>query len=413
MGDGYVTSAPVITYKAEGSETPQTYTIAPIDLLMINPKLEVNVNQGPSTPDGTVFTLDIENNGNQTISKISITDELGNKVNEEAFVLTVGEKKSLTYTVLTEETRNVRFTIKGVDGTRQPYEDNTKKFEVRPYIDPNLIGLSFGAFSVRALEPDGTMRVRFHLNNTGSVPMRNLTIREIELGELKVIEELPIGESDFEMELNIGEPRPLVFTLDAADPVGNPYTFTSNLNAAYLNIDNAPVSSPLLPGSVTEKDNSGRKAGSVSSTLLTLFIIIAVLTAAAGAALAVLTQKERRYARERRRTSQRQYADPSAASRRPAQPQEASPAAGRPTRQAAYGEQPVRQSERIYRERPMQPYRSSRPLQEPSNASYVRGQNKPADGPYKTFSSGKQRPDPELPFEIRNQPRHIDPKENE
>jgi hypothetical protein len=412
MGDGYVTSAPVVTYMTEGSETPQTYTIAPIDLLMINPRLEVNVSQGPSTPDGTVFTLEIENNGNQTISKISITDEQGNKVNEEPFVLTVGEKKALTYTVLTEEARNVRFTVKGVDATKQPYEDNTKKFEARPYIDPNLIGLSFGAFSVRALEQDGTMRVRFHLNNTGSVPMRNLTIREIELGELKVIEELPVGESDFETELNIGEPRALVFTLDAVDPVGNPYTFTSNLNAAYLNADNAPASSPLLPGSVTEKD-SGRKTGSVSETLLTLFIIIAVLTAAAGAALAVLTKRERIYARERRRASQRQYADNSGAQRRPAQPRETSPAGTQPERRGSPTEQSVRQNERTYREKPMQPYHSSRPLREPSSAAYVPGQNRPADGPYQTYSSGKQRPDPQLPFEIRNQPRHIGPKEDE
>lgn len=413
MGDGYVTSAPVVTYTPAGSETPQTYSIAPIDLLMINPKLEVSVTQGPATPDGTVFTLVIYNNGNQTISRISVRDELGNKVNEEPFVLTIGETKTLTYTVLTEETRNVRFTYEGVDGTKQPYEDKTKKFEVRPYIDPDLIGLSFGAYSVRALEPDGTMKVRFHLNNTGSVPMKNLTIREIELGELKIIDELPVGESDFEMELNVGGPRPMVFTLDAVDPVGNPYTFTSNLNAAYLDIEHAPVSSPLLPGSVTEQTGKSRKTASVSETLLTLLIIIAVLTLAAGIALAMVTTNERRYAMERRRASQRRLGGSSNTPRRPSlQPK--GPAGERTVQQRSANDHPAQQhNAQAYREKPVQPYRSSRPLRDPVNVSYVSKEQRPQDGPYSTFSESRQRPDPQLPFEIRNQPRHIDPKELE
>ncbi|OQB24391.1 MAG: hypothetical protein BWY11_01127 [Firmicutes bacterium ADurb.Bin182] len=431
MGSGYVTSAPVITYTPEGSEVPITYSIPPIDLLMINPKLEVDVTQGPTTPDGTVFTLNIENNGNQTISKISITDELGNKVNEELFVLTVGEKRTLTYTVVTDATRNIRFTIKGVDGTKQPYEDTTKKFEVRPYIDPDLIGLSFGAFSAKALQPDGTMKVRFHLNNTGSVPMHNLTIREIELGELKIIDELPLGESDFELELNVGEPRPMVFTLDATDPVGNPYTFTSYLNAAYLKTDSAPVASPLLPDTDSGSDGA-KKIGSISETLLTLLIIIAVLTVFAGIALCVLTEKERRAKRGHKKSQSR--ADSSVTPRRPEKRREM------PGREFAVKSEAYEKHTRsggIVREKPLQPYLSSRPLREQIDEQYVPRNvklkkdgggnytarpgpapehygeiNAPGTAP-RTQSAARERPDPQLPFEIRNRPRHMERHDTE
>lgn len=112
---------------------------------MVNSRISVNVTQGAASEEGQQFTIALTNNGNQRISKLKVTDELGNAVNSDAISLAIGESRTLTYTVPTTETRNVVFNISGIDATNTNYSDHTETYVVRKYIDPSLIGISFSA----------------------------------------------------------------------------------------------------------------------------------------------------------------------------------------------------------------------------------------------------------------------------
>ena len=77
--------------------------------------LEAEVVQGETTAEGTEFSLKLVNDGNQTVKRIAVTAENGDKLHEGTFSLGIGEERRLTYQVGPEEARSVRFTIAGTD----------------------------------------------------------------------------------------------------------------------------------------------------------------------------------------------------------------------------------------------------------------------------------------------------------
>ena len=98
-----------------------------------------------------------------------------------------------TYTVPTTEARNVVFHIEGVDGVGQQYSDKTESYAVRKYIDPSLIGVNFSAAVVETLNSAGSITVNFTVENTGSLTMQNLVLRESEYGEIYRLETFEPG----------------------------------------------------------------------------------------------------------------------------------------------------------------------------------------------------------------------------
>ena len=183
MGSSTVVSVPVVTYTgADGSTV--TVTGSEKTLGMVNSKISVSVTQGAASEEGQQFTIALTNNGNQRISKIKVTDELGNAVNSDAISLAIGESRTLTYTVPTTETRNVVFNISGIDATNTNYSDHTETYVVRKYIDPSLIGISFSAEVASPLDSAGSISLNFTVENTGSMDMQNLKLSESEYGLL-------------------------------------------------------------------------------------------------------------------------------------------------------------------------------------------------------------------------------------
>ena len=165
MGSSTVVSVPVVTYTgADGSTV--TVTGSEKTLGMVNSRVSVNVTQGAASEEGQQFTIALTNNGNQRISKIKVTDELGNAVNSDAISLAIGESRTLTYTVPTTETRNVVFNISGIDATNTNYSDHTETYVVRKYIDPSLIGISFSAEVASPLDSAGSISLNFTVENT-------------------------------------------------------------------------------------------------------------------------------------------------------------------------------------------------------------------------------------------------------
>lgn len=298
MGSSTVVSVPVVTYTgADGSTV--TVTGSKKTLGMVNSKISVSVTQGAASEEGQQFTIALTNNGNQRISKIKVTDELGNAVNSDAISLAIGESRTLTYTVPTTETRNVVFNISGIDATNTNYSDHTETYVVRKYIDPSLIGISFLAEVASPLDSAGSISLNFTVENTGSMDMQNLKLSESEYGLLYMLESVPRGTQTINQKMSIGSPRDLIFKLEIEDPSGNIYTYNAYIKADYVGVEAAPTSTPSV---TTEEDVLNEVGGSISSALRTVLIVLIILTVIAGIALIILDHQEKE---ERKRIARR------------------------------------------------------------------------------------------------------------
>ncbi len=300
MGRSTVTSSPVIAYLLPDG-TEGKVTVSERVLGMINSRLSVAVEQGVASEEGQTFTLTLTNDGNQRISKIKITDELGSSV-AETFQLAIGESKTLTYTVPTTEARNVVFNIVGEDGVGQQYSDKTQSYAVRKYIDPSLIGIDFSAAVVETLNSAGSITVNFTVTNTGSLTMEDMVLRESEYGEIYRLDTFAPGTQTINQKVNVSTPRDLTFTLEIADPSGNLYTYTAYITADYVG---TAASTDETPAIETPADLVAEVGSSVSSALRTVLIVLAVLTVVAGVALVILSALEKK---ERERIARRRAA---------------------------------------------------------------------------------------------------------
>jgi uncharacterized repeat protein (TIGR01451 family) len=298
MGSSTVVSAPVITYKGSDGST-MTVTGSEKTLGVVNSKISVKVTQGTATEEGQQFTIALTNNGNQRITKIKVTDELGNAVNSESISLAIGESSTLTYTVPTTETRNVVFNIFGVDATNTNYTDHTETFVVRKYIDPSLIGISFSAEVASPLDSNGSISLNFTIENTGSMDMQNLRLSESEYGELYILESVPRGTQTINQKMSVGSPRDLLFKLEIEDPSGNVYTYSAYIKADYVGVEAAATAEPSTDD---EEDVLNEVGGSISSALRTVLIVLIILTVIAGIALIILDHQEKE---ERKRIARR------------------------------------------------------------------------------------------------------------
>lgn len=299
MGRATVTSSPVITFlQADG--TTGTLTIEDKALGMVKSKISVEVKQAAPAAEGQQFTLILTNNGNQKISKIKITDELGNAVTSDAFALAIGESASFTYSVPTDAERNVVFYIAGMDATGTSYSDHTGTYTVRKYIDPSLIGINFRAEIAEPLDAAGSISINFYVENSGSLEMKDLALSEAQYGVLYQLGVVPQGTQTINQRMNVGSPRDLAFTLTLKDPSGNEYTYNAYITAGYIGVE--PEASPTPEVEVEGGGIVSEVGGAISGALRTVLIVLGVLTAIALVALVALTSLEKE---ERRRLARR------------------------------------------------------------------------------------------------------------
>lgn len=286
LGGQDVVSQPSITYQINGEG--KAISMDPLTITVMNVQMDFTVTKGDPSPEGVVFTLVLSNQGNQTISNLTVKDELGNTVNPEAFALEAGKERTLSYTVTTTELRNVSFVVTGTDASGQPYENRTTSYEVWPYVDPSHVSLSLSATVLQPLTDSGRMKVRFTIQNNSNVDMVNALISEKELGNIEPMDILPLGETQIEKELLISAPRELQFTLTASDPSGVQHTYEAKLNADYVSL------ATPAPSATPAQEEEPASAGGMSGTLVTVLIVLAALMAVAGIALLALSIYERR-----------------------------------------------------------------------------------------------------------------------
>lgn len=291
LGSADAKSTPTVTYQVNGEN--KSLTIAPLTVSVVSIKLNTVVSQGETTPEGTQFSIVLRNEGNQTISKIQVTDEQGNKVNKDTFSLASGKEESLTYNVVTDTLRNVAFTITGIDAQNQPYENKTKSYAVTPYVDPSTISISLLTAVVQPLSDSGRIVVKFTVQNNSATELQEAVISEAEYGVVETIGVLAAGEYSVEKELLIGGPRELQFTLTAKDPSGAAHTYDSKLNAAYVTLATETPAAPTDAAPEVTPEPAAQPTG-ISGTLLTVLIVLAVLMAVAGIALLALSMYEKK-----------------------------------------------------------------------------------------------------------------------
>ena len=318
MGRNTVESVPVITYKDEATGKEEKAEASPITLGMVSSKISVEVIQGETTASGVMFTLNLTNNGNQRISGIVITDDLGNRVNPDAFALAVGESRQFTYNVLTDTERYVVFNLSGETGNGDDYEDKTKSYVVRKYIDPSLLGIQLTASVTETLNSAGSVEIKFDINNTGTMEMKDLVISEVtteiaedgtekqKLTELYRTDTLPTGTFSTPITLYVGQPRDLAFLVEMKDPAGNPYTYNAYVTADYLGVGNVEETPDAQQSAI---NTLGASVGDSINKALTIALIVlgalVVVSVIAMIVLSALEKKQRREAARRRAARER------------------------------------------------------------------------------------------------------------
>ncbi|MCR5809235.1 MAG: hypothetical protein K6G56_06690 [Clostridiales bacterium] len=300
MGQSTIVSSPIVTFRAQGGSTELVNKVPTLTIGLIQSQLTKEIVKSDPTPEGVSFTIYLTNNGNQKLSSLMVTDELGAQLTSKPFSLAVGETKVIEYFVDNPTAvRYVVFNIVGEDYNGTEFRDNTSSYVVRPYIDFSLLGLSFTAVTASSLNQDNMIKIVFNVENTGSLEFFNLIVKEQSLGyELHKWPNLPVGASDkVEVEVNIGEVRDLVFILEAEDSSGNVHQHEAYVNAESIDVSGLvptqnPADSDGEIGLAEEDPALGKKLdGIITSTgqkLMHWFRILGIIAACAALVMVIL-----------------------------------------------------------------------------------------------------------------------------
>ena len=223
MDEDDVLSAPTVTYTVNG-KTKSFSGVESLTLTALLVRLDMRVDAGTPTAAGVNFTLEIKNTGNQEIKDIVIKDERGNSVNTAPFSLAAEESATYSYLVvpvMTEASREVKFTLSGTDTLAQPYSLTTpESYPVYPFVDESQINVQLTAETVTPWTSEtGKIVARVVIVNRSLVELTNVSV--LETGNvLKTYDTLQSGETSSDFEIILGSPRNLQFTLKGADPTG-------------------------------------------------------------------------------------------------------------------------------------------------------------------------------------------------
>lgn len=311
MKSASVVSKPTATFVPDGSSTVLSVTVSKLTIGLVTAQLTKSATIGTPTPEGVPFTLFLTNNGSQNLTNLTVKDDLGT-VLASSFTLAIGESKIIEHFVPNPSTvRNVVFYITGKYDADKEFSDNTASYTVRPYINPDLLGIRFSGEVRRTLDGDNSIGLTFTVKNTGQVTYTNVILTEKELGYN--IHEIPTlapnsGDISFNVDLKIDEPRELVFYLTALDSSGNTHLFEAYINASSIDIDSSVPNATPVPGddsgaSIVDIDvdrqisDKGQKLLKLWNTLKIIFIFALVVVLLLGAFEIYLFIRSRRAAK--------------------------------------------------------------------------------------------------------------------
>lgn len=232
MGEVDVVVNPCVEYTVRGEKQlaacESTYTIRYLKV-----ELKLDIQQYPSTEDGTLFAITVTNSGTHAMKDIQLFDEIGTEL-DEPFDLAAGQSKSVTYTVAAavsaDSPRMVSFHLTAQDYLKKVYTLESKDvYEVKPYVASEQVNLQLIVTLTQSrFNEDGSLLVRilFEIRNYSAVPITHgvLTENSAFNGTVREYEQLNQGVTTFYKEFTIGESSSLLsFVLTAQDPAGNSY----------------------------------------------------------------------------------------------------------------------------------------------------------------------------------------------
>lgn len=309
MGDASVVSTPFATYTVNG-KTKTFTSVDPLTLTMLLIQLDMRVEAGTPTISGVNFNITLENTGSQAISNIQVTDERANAVNEAPFSLEPGESNTLSYLVvplMTETLRNVQFKLTGVDPFGETYTLAPEtKYEVYPYIDESQISVTMAAQTITQWSAASkSLSARIIITNHSTVELTNVTVLETTLGVLQTYDLLPAGETTFDLDVPLGSPRNLSFSVKADDPTGTNRVLASCLMPVAYGTETPE------PETATPEPDTRELAlfDSIGSGITKVLAVLGALMILSVAVLVVLTVLERSRTPYRRPEEDDDWAD--------------------------------------------------------------------------------------------------------
>ena len=227
MGNQDMTFAPVIEYTVRQREQT-TRAADPLVVESVVVDLVIEVEQYPTTSDGSTFAITVRNNGNRAVTNIRVYDEINTEV-DEPFDLAPEQSKVLMYTVPSAISagtiRKIRFHLTAVDAFETEFTvTDANLYEAVPFINSDSVMLVLNVVLQRAFyNEDGKLCavLQFEIRNYSKITLHDATLTELQLFDvLKTYDELQHGETYFVTTLQLDGVPELSFRVDAFDPSG-------------------------------------------------------------------------------------------------------------------------------------------------------------------------------------------------
>ncbi len=227
MGKEDMSFAPEIEYTVRmreqktRAETPLVVESVVVDLL-------IEVEQYPTTSEGSTFAITITNAGNRTVTDIQLYDEINTEI-DAPFDLAPEQSKVLFYTVpsaISSGTiRKIRFHLTAIDCMEKKFTvTDPNQYDAVPYVASDSVNWGLYVVLQRAYyDENGKLcaSIQFEIRNFSSVTLRDAKLSELTLfGVLKSYDELQNGETYFVTSLQLDGIPELTFRVDATDPSG-------------------------------------------------------------------------------------------------------------------------------------------------------------------------------------------------
>ena len=190
--------------------------------------LTISAEERPAAAEGTTFAITVRNNGNRTVTKIRVYDEINTLIGVE-FDLGPEEFRTLLYTVQpavsSDRARTVRFHLSAIDYLNETIrlaDPNT--YTVVPYVSPDSVRLGLSVvLQSPYYDENGKLcaSIQFNIRNNGDVKIFNAVLSELTLfGKVVSYPELRRGDTYFTQIYQLDGVTELKFRLDAYNPAG-------------------------------------------------------------------------------------------------------------------------------------------------------------------------------------------------